>query len=483
MAVSSRVLRCLTRGRLHAHPSPHVWLLQRDVDTVLALADAAALLWRLELGRRPLLHGSILRPAYPSAPVSMEYLRYVGSPIDSATGAGWTPPGGSSGGVPTRWTELARRFRPFIGQCVMPFNDVHCAMALAAAGDRKALDEHLAAMRAHAAGATAATPASSKPAWAGTLWQPSTHLESYFADAEAAFERVVSAAATHRPIAGSVPPGTYAAGAVPAALTHPLKLTDVDGEEDPAGVAAGGGSDGRAMRGGSAADASTDSGGGGGSGLLSSLFQSFGLRGSSGGDGSDAGSSPAAAPAANPPASSRSAAATATAGFEAGFALQQAAATAEAAVLDGPMQRVMSRLPTAAWSQLETSTLLRHPDGAVVTALVGLDMAEGMVAFWQGDMGTAAARLARSRPHWHRVGGSHAQRDVFAQTLLHAATEAGMLHLARSLAAERVATRPANAQAWILYAGVQELMGDGGKGIDARNRAYALGLGQGGPSY
>jgi hypothetical protein len=41
-----------------------------------------------------------------------------------------------------------------------------------------------------------------------------------------------------------------------------------------------------------------------------------------------------------------------------------------------------------------------------------------------------------------RAGGSHAQRDVFAQTLLSAAEKAGEIQLARALLNERLALRP-----------------------------------------
>ena len=44
----------------------------------------------------------------------------------------------------------------------------------------------------------------------------------------------------------------------------------------------------------------------------------------------------------------------------------------------------------------------------------------------------------------HRFGGSHAQRDVLDLTLIEAALRAGQQDLAKALAAERVAAKPAS---------------------------------------
>lgn len=146
-------------------------------------------------------------------------------------------------------------------------------------------------------------------------------------------------------------------------------------------------------------------------------------------------------------------------------------------------------------------------DNRQVTAMVGLDMAEGMAAFWQGRYSEAVLKLVRSRSLWQMVGGSHAQRDVFEQTLIHAclcdvspaagssvqgtgAAAAVASHnresllLAEALLSERVTTlRFGSSQSWYLYGSCLELLGDSGRAMDAKNRAYALGLGQGVLNY
>jgi hypothetical protein len=89
----------------------------------------------------------------------------------------------------------------------------------------------------------------------------------------------------------------------------------------------------------------------------------------------------------------------------------------------------------------------------------------------------ALRRLLRSRPHWGLLGGSLAQRDVFEQTLLHAAVGAGELPLAAALASERCTIRFGDASAWYLLGSVLELAGQRDRAADAKNRAYALGMG------
>jgi hypothetical protein len=127
--------------------------------------------------------------------------------------------------------------------------------------------------------------------------------------------------------------------------------------------------------------------------------------------------------------------------------------------------------------------LLASADGGVGGALAGLDVAHGCVAFWRGDWARATELLLRSRPHWAAVGGSASQRDVFELTLIHAAAEAGRWGVARGLLAERVGHhRFASPQAWYMLGSALTAEGDAPRGADARNRAYMLGLGSGGPS-
>jgi tetratricopeptide (TPR) repeat protein len=79
---------------------------------------------------------------------------------------------------------------------------------------------------------------------------------------------------------------------------------------------------------------------------------------------------------------------------------------------------------------------------AVVAAEVGADLCEGLVAYRAGDWARAVACLAPLRPRLRRIGGSHAQRDLFTQILVDAATRAGRNDVARAVLQERTAARP-----------------------------------------
>ena len=64
------------------------------------------------------------------------------------------------------------------------------------------------------------------------------------------------------------------------------------------------------------------------------------------------------------------------------------------------------------------SALTRHGE---TTRLVGLSATRALLAFGRGDYGRAIELLASLPPLAHRIGGSHAQRDVLDLTLLRAA--------------------------------------------------------------
>jgi len=79
---------------------------------------------------------------------------------------------------------------------------------------------------------------------------------------------------------------------------------------------------------------------------------------------------------------------------------------------------------------------------AAVAAEVGADLCEGLLAYRAGDFGTAVERLAPLRARLRRIGGSHAQRDLFGQILVDAATRAGRREVAHAVLEERTAARP-----------------------------------------
>jgi len=124
-------------------------------------------------------------------------------------------------------------------------------------------------------------------------------------------------------------------------------------------------------------------------------------------------------------------------------------------------------------------------DNWAATAAVGADLAEAVAHFARGGAAgfrRAFSLLSATRPRWQLVGGSHAQRDVFEQTLLFAAVGCGELDAARALAAERLVVRPNDGAAWYVFGSVLRRAGERERAADAFNRAYVLGLAQG-PQY
>jgi tetratricopeptide (TPR) repeat protein len=93
---------------------------------------------------------------------------------------------------------------------------------------------------------------------------------------------------------------------------------------------------------------------------------------------------------------------------------------------------------------------LRHYVGSTtgtmarVTAAIGVPLAEAMIAYRAADYRRCVERLLPIRRALAQLGGSHAQRDLFAQLLLDASIRSGECALARALAAERLALRPNN---------------------------------------
>jgi tetratricopeptide (TPR) repeat protein len=81
-------------------------------------------------------------------------------------------------------------------------------------------------------------------------------------------------------------------------------------------------------------------------------------------------------------------------------------------------------------------------DNRDITATVGRGLIEGILAFADASYVTAVHHLLPLRYQSWRIGGSHAQRDLLAQTLIVAAERAGDKRLLRALLAERLASRP-----------------------------------------
>ena len=87
----------------------------------------------------------------------------------------------------------------------------------------------------------------------------------------------------------------------------------------------------------------------------------------------------------------------------------------------------------------------RLPQGAVLPELCA-----GAAAFARGDYAEAIAQLGSALPDLRRIGGSHAQREVFEDTYIVACLRAGERAMATERLNERLARRPsARDQSWL----------------------------------
>lgn len=110
---------------------------------------------------------------------------------------------------------------------------------------------------------------------------------------------------------------------------------------------------------------------------------------------------------------------------------------------------------------------------AAVTAEVGLPAGDAFLAYREADYDRVVELLAPVRYRLQRLGGSHAQRDIFALTLIEASLRAGRFALARALLAERTARRPWSAPSWLSYARALDGLGDADAAAAARAKAAA----------
>lgn len=108
---------------------------------------------------------------------------------------------------------------------------------------------------------------------------------------------------------------------------------------------------------------------------------------------------------------------------------------------------------------------------AEVTANVLIPLCEGMLAYEQGRYDKATDLLWAVRNDIVSIGGSHAQRDLFAQIICDAAVRARNLPVARSLLSERVLNRGTRKANWRTYAEVLTALGETERADAARQRA------------
>jgi hypothetical protein len=86
----------------------------------------------------------------------------------------------------------------------------------------------------------------------------------------------------------------------------------------------------------------------------------------------------------------------------------------------------------------------RHPTLPEVV----VPLMEGLHAFARGDYQDAVAKIAPIDERIIEVGGSHAQREVFHDTLLEAALRGGGVEHARPLLERRLVKRPNPGRHW-----------------------------------
>ena len=85
-----------------------------------------------------------------------------------------------------------------------------------------------------------------------------------------------------------------------------------------------------------------------------------------------------------------------------------------------------------------------HETQALILSEVGIALGEAARAHREGAFARALDLLLPIRHAIRRIGGSHAQRDLFTQLLIDSAVKAGRHEIARDLLRDRLATRPKN---------------------------------------
>ncbi len=111
---------------------------------------------------------------------------------------------------------------------------------------------------------------------------------------------------------------------------------------------------------------------------------------------------------------------------------------------------------------------------SMITEEVGLSVCEAIAAWHEELYELAADRLMPVRYQILRIGGSHAQRDMFWQMLIAACLRCGRWQQARALLSERTALKPRNPWSWRRYAEALEAAGEVNEAAEARKKAEAL---------
>jgi tetratricopeptide (TPR) repeat protein len=108
---------------------------------------------------------------------------------------------------------------------------------------------------------------------------------------------------------------------------------------------------------------------------------------------------------------------------------------------------------------------------AEATRDILIPLCEGMIAYEAGDYDKATELLWPMRNEISTIGGSHAQRDLFAQIACDAAVHSSKLAVARSLLSERVLSRGTRKRNWQDYSKVLAALGETQNAEVARKHA------------
>lgn len=116
----------------------------------------------------------------------------------------------------------------------------------------------------------------------------------------------------------------------------------------------------------------------------------------------------------------------------------------------------------------------RGGTNAAMTREVGIPVCRALLAFSRENYHAAVDLLLPIRYKSDAFGGSYAQRDVIALTLIEAALRAGRFKLAHALLAERIAMKATSPMSWRLMARALDGVKDAAGASAARDRAEAL---------
>jgi tetratricopeptide (TPR) repeat protein len=107
---------------------------------------------------------------------------------------------------------------------------------------------------------------------------------------------------------------------------------------------------------------------------------------------------------------------------------------------------------------------------AEATRDVLIPLCEGIIAYEGGDYDKATDLLWPRRHDIVKIGGSNAQRDLFAQIICDAAVHSSQRHVARSLLSERVCGRRTKKRNWQLYSELLAELGETERAAAARKQ-------------